>query len=199
MIRAVLGGSFDPVHDGHVAMAVHLLDEAGADRVHVVPARLSPFKTRHEASAEQRVAMLELAFAHRPDVVIDTSELDRPGPSWTVETLGDLAAAHPGDRLVLALGQDNLPELGRWRDIHRVLELAELYVFPRRGGGGVPDARELLARQGLRPDALRVAGGFEVPVASREVRAMLAAGEDVSAQVPEAVVRYIRARGLYRA
>jgi len=92
MIRAVLGGSFDPVHDGHVALATHLLHRGLADRLVVVPARISPHKNRVHAGADQRLAMVRLAFAHEPRVTVDDFEVNRPGPSFTVDTLRHLVA-----------------------------------------------------------------------------------------------------------
>lgn len=197
MTRAVFGGSFDPTHLGHVAMVDRLLADGAAGEVVLVPAAHSPFKAGHVAGPEHRLAMLELTFASRSEVVIDTRELSRPGPSYTVTTLEEMAAAHPEEKLLLVLGQDNLSGLPRWREVERLLALADLYVFPRADDLSESSALGQLRAWGLHPRSVRVAEGFRAPVSSRRVRAMLAGHEDVADLIPAAVAAYIVAHGLY--
>ncbi len=205
MNLAVFGGSFDPVHRGHVGMVDYLLQRKLADEVVVVPAALSPFKAGHQAGPARRLAMLKLAFGSRPRVAIDECELNRRGPSYTSDTLEHLAATHPGDRLWLTIGQDNLTQLPRWHEVGRILEMAGLIVFPRGEQAGQrpaePDPADLLREGGLTlaPDRVKVAADFHEPVSSRAVRARLLSGGDAAGLVPAAVAGYISRHGLYTA
>jgi len=108
-----------------------------------------------------------------------------------------LGADHPSDTLLLVVGQDNLAGLPGWRDVDRLLSLADLCVFPRDDTLDADAVRSLLAEEGLRPRGVRVVEDFRVPVSSSRVRAMLAAHEDVSSLVPAEVADYIAAHGLY--
>jgi len=190
MIRALFGGSFDPVHDGHLAVVDHVLAHGLAAAVTVVPARLSPHKDQVTAPAEERLALVRLAFAGRDAVTVDDRELRRPGPSYTVDTLRELAAAHPGDRWRLVIGADNLPGLPTWREAAALVDLAEVVVMPRGGAAAAAPA-------GLPGDRFLVAEDFDEPVSSTAIRAMLAAGKLPAAGLPAAVAARIRARGLY--
>ena len=133
MTRALLGGSFDPVHAGHVAMAAHVLERGWADVVHVVPAWLSPHKDLAAAPAAARLDMVRLAFAGLPRIVVDPREIAAGRPCRTVETLESLVADHPGDPFRLVIGADNLADFHRWSRPDRLLELAQLVVLGREG------------------------------------------------------------------
>ncbi len=200
MIRGILGGSFDPVHSGHVAMAAYVLDRGLAQVLHVIPARLSPHKDATGASAEQRLAMVRLAFQDFPGVIIDPRELDRPGPSFTVDTLTEIEGRYPGDRLLLVIGQDNLAGLGTWKDPAGLGRLAEVAVLARKdeGPGGSDQTPELPA--GLR---IRFHEDFHQPVSSTQIRAILAQTgrrpEDLEQFLPGPVAAYIVRHQLYRA
>ncbi len=201
MNLAVFGGSFDPVHIGHVGMVEHLLNRGLSDQVVLVPARRSPFKPKHEAATGQRLAMLELTFAAEAKVTIHTCELDRPAPSYTIDTLNTIAQEQPSAVLQLVVGQDNLEGLASWKSAQEILDLVTLIVFPRATGipnsltcGGV---RELIRSRGLAPKQVIVCGGFHAPVSSREVRARLSAGESVHGFVPQLVEAFIRDQNLY--
>lgn len=191
MIRAVLGGSFDPVHDGHVALTSHLLEQGLADRLVVVPARISPHKERTSAPAQDRLAMVRLAFADDPRVAVEECEVVRPGPSFTVDTLRHLVSLRPTDRWRLVIGADHLTTFATWRQTAAILEMARLLVFPRRGWPVVVPT-ELAAGR------VQVVEDFDEPVSSSEIRAMLATGTDSVTGLPAPVLALIRARGLYR-
>lgn len=199
MIRAILGGSFDPVHNGHVAMARFVLDRELAQRVHVIPALVSPHKTATGASTSQRLAMVRLAFADVAGVVVDERELKRPGPSYTVDTLQELSREHPRDRLLLVIGQDNLAGLGSWRDLAGISALARVAVLARR-----PEAEPAAAGPDRLPPGLDLAfyPDFHQPVSSSAIRAILAAspvGPDRPEDfLPPAVAEYIARHRLYR-
>lgn len=185
MIRAVFGGSFDPVHDGHLAMARAVLAAGLADRVCVVVAGRSPHKPSPAAAGAHRLAMVRLAFADWPAVDIADLELRRRGPSYTVDTLEALAAAHPGDVLRLVLGADQYRALPDWRRPERVRELAEPIVLARGGDRAAPGAVHVLA-------------DFDAPVSSSAIRAMLAEGRRPDGLVPPPVARYIASHRLYQ-
>ena len=204
MTRAVLGGSFDPVHLGHLAMVRFLLDRRLGDMVLVVPAGRSPHKGEPAAGGDHRLAMLSLVFGGMPGVRIDDREIRRSGPSYTVDTLEELAAAGSGDSLRLVIGQDNLAGFPSWRSAQRILDLADLVVLARGGEGGSdspfdPGAVTAgLRAAGLNPRRIIWAPGFDQPVSSREVRDMLAEGADPAGGLSAEVAAYIRAHGLYR-
>lgn len=181
----VFGGTFDPVHVGHLAIAQAALESATLERVLFVPARRSPLKERDPvASADDRYAMLVAATRGEPRFAVSRVELDREGPSYTVDTLEALKGE---GELFLILGSDALADLGRWRAPDRIRSLAALLVARR------PGAPE--------PDASAGARAFDAPcldISSRELRARAARGSSVRYLVPEEVWRHIERRGLYR-
>lgn len=181
----VFGGTFDPVHVGHLAIALAALEEVPLDRVLFVLARRSPLKADGpEASEDDRLRMLEAAIADEPRFAISRLELERPGPSYTVDTLESLR--DQGD-LFLILGADAADELDKWRDPERVRELATLVVAPRPGWSPPSRADRTIA---LRSPLL--------DVSSRQLRAMARSGRSLRYLVPDPVRRHIEARGLYR-
>jgi len=181
----VFGGTFDPVHVGHLAIALAALESVPLDRVLFVPVRRSPLKDRDPlASIADRVTMLEAAIANEPRFAISRAELEREGVSYTVDTLEQL---RPEGALFLILGSDALADLGRWRAPDRVRELATILVAAR------PGAPE--------PDAMHRARAFDAPrldISSRELRARAARGMSLRYLVPDAVWEHIKTRGLYR-
>ena len=181
----VFGGTFDPVHVGHLAIALAALESVPLDRVLFVPARRSPLKDRDPlASVSDRVAMLEAAVASEPRFALSPVELDRDGVSYTVDTLEALRSE--GD-LFLILGSDALADLERWREPDRIRELATILVAAR------PGAPE--------PDPMHGARAFDAPrldISSRELRARAARGMSLRYLVPDAVWEHIKERGLYR-
>lgn len=181
----IFGGTFDPVHVGHLAIALAALESAKLDRVLFVPARRSPLKDREPAaSADDRLAMLEGATRDEPRFAVSRLELDREGPSYTVDTLEALRAQ---GELFLILGSDALAEIGRWREPDRIRTLATILVA-RRPGAPEPDPRS---------------GGvaFDAPcldISARELRARAARGLSLRYLVPDEVWRHIERRALYR-
>jgi nicotinate-nucleotide adenylyltransferase len=182
----IFGGTFDPVHVGHLAIAHAALESLALDRVVFIPAKRAPLKEHGPiAGAAERLDMLELAIAGEPRFSVSRAELDRDGPSYTVDTLERLAGA---DELFLILGGDALAALSRWKDPDRITKLATLVVAER------PGAPERTGNDGIL--------AFDAPrldISSRELRARAARGLSLRYLVPEAVWRYIEARGLYRA
>jgi len=195
MIRAVLGGSFDPVHNGHLALARRVLADDLARHLHVVPAARNPHKSTCPTGDAHRLAMLRLAFADwSDDVTVEDLELRRPGPSYTVDTLEALAERHPDDDLRLLCGADNLPLFSTWKASGRLLELADLVVFARPEDAGPLDLPE-----GLKADRVHLVDDFHQDVSSTRIRAMLATGKTVANLAPPAVTAYIGTHQLYLA
>ncbi|MGQ0702096.1 MAG: nicotinate-nucleotide adenylyltransferase [Gemmatimonadales bacterium] len=177
----IFGGSFDPIHHGHLIAAVTLREALELDEVRFVVAREQPLKPQgHGAPPEHRGRMTELAVEGTRGLCLDRSELDRPGPSYTVDTLRELQAALPGAELVLLLGSDAAAELPRWREPEVVQSLARVAVFGRGAGS----------------EAVWVP---RVEISSTEIRARARAGRPIRYWVPEAVADYIAAHRLYGA
>jgi nicotinate-nucleotide adenylyltransferase len=195
----ILGGSFDPPHAGHLHAARAARAAFALDEVRFVPAARPPHKPgRVLASGADRAALVELLIAGEPDFHLDRRELERAGPSFTVETLRELAAE--GDHeLFLILGSDNLAGLADWRNVEEVLSLAQPVVVFRAGQD--PDPLSQLEGR-LSPEALaRVRRGLvliePLPISSTELRAAARRGAD--AELPLALRDYIREHDLYRA
>ena len=179
----VFGGTFDPVHVGHLAIANAALDELALDRVYFVPARHSPLKQDGPiASAEDRIAMLAAATHDETRFRVSPVELDRTGPSFTIDTLESLRDQGP---LFLILGSDAYADFERWREPARIRDLATIAVAARPGAPNAP--------QGVRMLDLPL-----MDISSRELRARAARGRSLRYLVPEAVLRYIEEHRLYR-
>lgn len=181
----VFGGTFDPVHVGHLSIAQAALECVPLDRIVFVPARRSPLKDRGPlASEEDRLAMLRLATADEPRFDVSTIELDRPGTSYTVDTLEALAG---DDVLYLVMGADAAGEFERWHRPERIRELATLLVASRPGAPTPPQQEALVV--------------FDAPcldISSRELRARSARGRSLRYLVPDPAMRYLEEHGLYR-
>ena len=201
----IYGGSFDPVHIGHLLVAESCREQAGLDRVLFVPAATPPHKQgRQLAPGADRVAMLALATGGHPAFEILASELDRGGISWTVDTLEALAAARPHDSLQLILGPDALAGLPSWRSPGRILELATPLAVEREridDVRGVVGRGALLDLLGEEKAGMIAAGRVICPaigIRSTQLRAAIRAGHSIRYQTPAAVERYIATHGLYR-
>ena len=179
----VFGGTFDPVHVGHLAIANAALDELGLDRVYFVPAQRSPLKQDGPvASAEDRLAMLTAATEDDPRFRVSTVELDREGPSFTVNTLESLRGE---GELFLILGSDAYADFDRWREPARIRDLATIVLAARPGA---PNA----------PAGVRMLDSPLMDISSRELRARAARGRSLRYLVPKAALRYIEEHRLYR-
>lgn len=189
----ILGGSFDPPHLGHLALASAAREALGLDRVHVIPAAQAPLRDgAPSAPATERLLLLRLAFDDLDWAVVDDRELRRGGVSYSVDTARELAAENPGAELHWILGADQLSRLHLWREAPELCRLVRFAVLSREGMAGEVDAS---LRDLARVTRLRVA---EVPCSSTEVRRALAAGEPVGKALPPAVAAAIEARHLYR-
>lgn len=188
MATGLLGGSFDPVHHGHLIAADRAAEALALERVVFVPCARQPLKaTGPVAEAADRAAMLRAAIAGHARFALETLELERPGPSYTVDTLRALRARWPGERLVLLLGADAAADLPRWREADEVARLAEVAVLTRPG---CPEVAAPLVRHLVATPAIEIS--------AREIRARCLAGTSIRYLVPDAVAAYIAQHGLYR-
>lgn len=155
----IYGGSFDPVHYGHVRVAQRALADLGLDRLIVVPAAVSPFKTDHapKAGLWDRLARVRAAFGGLERTVVDARELRRGGVSYAIDTVREIAAENPGAELVFVIGQDSVDGLPRWKDFEALNKLVTFVPFPRTKESST-EIRELFARNHvtLNPDAALV-------------------------------------------
>ena len=191
----VFGGTFDPVHNGHVLPVAAAAAKFELGRVLYVPARLSPHKDAAPTDARHRVAMVALAIAGRPDWSVDLEELDRQPPSFTIDTLRAIAARHPKDELWLLMGTDILAGFARWREPEAILKLARLAAFHREPyvGNGlvIPEVKSLA-------DRLAIFDAGSVKISATDLRNDLEAGRAIGGRVPGPVAEYITKQGLYK-
>lgn len=201
----ILGGSFDPVHRGHLGVARAVADALGLARVLLMPAAQAPLRdTGVRATGEQRAGMLRAAVAELVEregerrLEVDETELRRGGLSYTVETLRALRAERPGDEFVWIVGADQLARLGRWREPEELARLAEWAAYARPGYDWGKLSGAEAAAPGLRVRCVEPREGAVWEVSSSEVRERLMRGEDVRGLLPDKVIEYIRENGLYR-
>ena len=200
----ILGGTFNPPHLGHLALARHALQELGLERVLMVPAHIAPHKsTAEDPGPEHRLGMCRLSVADAADVSVCALEIERPGPSYTVDTLRVIHASDPDAHLTFIVGADTAVTLPAWREPAKLLGLADLAVAARHGSGrrGVLDAVAPLLAAG-RADASDPTAGLKfldmpaMEVSSSMARERVARGDPIEDLVGAAVARYIAEHGL---
>lgn len=197
MRLGVFGGSFDPVHYGHLLLAEYCREACRLEEVWFMPAGQPPHKRRVLTPAAQRLEMLELAVGGHDAFRASRLEIDRPGLSFTVDTLAsihdDFTRRGAPLALVLLLGGDSYRDLPSWREPSRICELAELAVVDRAAGAeGAPP------QPALGPHRVRQVTMPRIDLASREIRRRTAAGASIRYQTPRAVEQYILHHRLYR-
>jgi nicotinate-nucleotide adenylyltransferase len=190
MKLGIYGGSFDPVHLGHILVARAAIEELGLQKLFFVPAACSPFKPESQpARDELRLRLLRLALAGMNDCEIDRQEIDRGGTSYTIDTLRHFARTFPGAELFFLIGADNTAALTQWREAAELARLAVFVVVPRPGEAGA-----------LFPPMFRGRNlkGFPIRVSSSEIRARIKAGLPINHLVPAPVAEAIRGEQMYR-
>jgi len=192
----IFGGTFDPVHLGHLILAEQARDYVQLDEVWFVPASRPPQKEGQPITRfEQRLEMLELAIAGHSSFRIDPREASRPGPSYTADTLDELAAAHPEHEWFLLLGGDSLVDLPRWFDPQRIVQRATLVVMARPGTT-LPNQIDLEQNIGIKLD-VKIVPAPQIDIRSRDLRQRVHEGRSIRYLVPRAVEVYIQQRKLY--
>lgn len=187
----LFGGSFDPVHNAHVALARLALSELALDELRWIPAGQPWQKARQLADAQHREAMVRLAIEGEPRFVLDRCELKRAGPSYTLDTVREMQDREPGREWFLIVGQDQYAGLHTWRDWRELLGRVTLAVANRPGA--TPSAHPDVLRSPHRVVALPM-----MDISSTDIREHLAKGESVAELVPAAVAGYIDQHCLYR-
>jgi len=210
-LHALFGGTFDPIHYGHLRPVEALAGQIGLKKVTLLPNNVPPHRPQPQASAAQRVAMLQCAIADRPLFDIDTRELARSTPSWTVATLEALRAERGAQQpLGFIIGQDSLLTLHKWHRWQDLLSLCHLLVCKRPGYATqleTPALQQwLVAHQAQDPQQLHHApAGYiwlaDTPlfdISATEIRQRRHAGQPCTDLLPDAVIAYIDRAGLYR-
>ena len=187
----LFGGSFDPPHRAHVELARTAMQSLALDAVRWIPAGQPWQKARAITDAAHREAMVRLAISGEPRWLLDRIELQRSGPSRTLDTVAELQAPEPGTEWVLLIGGDQYANLHTWRGWERLVSLTVLAVAQRPGGRPPPDPAVLARPHTAVPLPM-------LDISSTDIRARVARGERVNALVPPAVARYIEQHHLYR-
>ncbi|MEZ5121599.1 MAG: nicotinate-nucleotide adenylyltransferase [Solirubrobacterales bacterium] len=192
----ILGGTFNPPHLGHLICAQEAVWQLELDRVVLMPVSVPPHKeAADDPGGEVRLALCQAAVAGDERLSVSRLELDRPGPSYTVDTLREIHATSPGDDLTFIVGGDMAASLPEWREPERLLELATLGVAERGETGRAQIRRRLAGLRGA--ERVRFFSMPRVDVASTDIRERVRAGRPIRYLVPDDVARLIRARGLY--
>jgi nicotinate-nucleotide adenylyltransferase len=196
----IYGGSFDPIHFGHLLLAECCREEGQLDAVWFVPAAVPPHKQRELTPAQNRIEMLELAIGGHPAFSVSRYETDRGGVNYTVETLAHFRDQDPVSEFFLLLGADMFHDLPRWRELQRVCELALPMAVRRFGetplnfaglsGIASPERIEAMRRHEVVMP--------EIGLSASDLRRRVAAGQGIRYRTPQAVEKYIETQGLYR-
>lgn len=201
MARHILfGGSFDPIHHGHLIVARAAMEKCRAAGVLFVPARISPHKThRSITTGAHRLKMISLAIKAQPAFAVSDVEINRPGPSYTWDTLDALEKRHPHYQFMLLLGWDQLTGMGTWYRTEELLARVDVAVLPRGDGAGgkIPRPAGVSART-WRKLLSAVIDTPRIDISSTAIRDRVRRGLSIAYLVPNTVGRYIHRRRLYR-
>lgn len=209
----ILGGTFNPIHNAHLRIAEEVREACHLDQVLFIPASTPPHKDVAEATPfADRLAMVEAAIAEHPEFAVSAIEAERPGKSFSVDTLEILRRENPANHYYFIIGLDSYRDITSWKDYKRLFELAHLVVITRPGVEvqnrleALPvavqqefcyasDTGEIRHRSGT---SLIFLSGTWLDISSTRIREMVAAGEAINTLAPPAVVQYITSHGLYR-
>lgn len=197
----LLGGTFNPIHSGHLALAQSAFEGFDLDKVVFIPCRKPPHKDAAPlASAEHRLAMLELAIEDDIRFEISRVEIEREGPSYSIDTVSWFAENYPGQELFFIIGADTLPELHLWKDIDRLLEKCRFISFERPGTEISRLTPEKIDLPDPWPERLLkdLSKGLRFEVSSSELRYRIAEGFSIKYLVPQPVEMYIAEHSLYK-
>jgi nicotinate-nucleotide adenylyltransferase len=185
----LFGGSFDPIHLGHLLVAQAAVEELGLEKLFFIPAAQSPFKPENQPAPDAvRLQLLRLALAGKTNCEVDEQEIRRGGTSYTIETLRDYAKRFPKAQLLCLIGADNILKLNEWCEANELAKLAEFVVIPRPG--------ESMA-EFPKPFRGRTLKGFPLGISSSQIRARVKAGLPIDQLIPPFVAEAIRGAQLY--
>lgn len=195
-LLGILGGTFDPIHLGHLRLAEEVSETLGLDRVHFVPAAVPPHRPQPVLSADARLELVTAAVAENPGFIPDDRELQRNGASYTIDTLQDFRRSHPDHHCVLILGMDAFNGLTHWHRWRELLDWAHIAVATRPGADLAESAAQLLLEHALSATQFRrrAAGGIvrieitRLDISATAIRAALRAGRSVRYLVPECLL-----------
>ena len=210
----LFGGTFDPIHWGHLRSAEEVSETFGLDRVFFVPAAVPPHKRGHTTTAARdRLRMVSLAVAENPRFEVSTAEISRPGVSYSIDTIREFAArASPADALYFIIGLDAFREIGTWKDFRAIFPLCDFIVTSRPGSKekdplkGTGIAVKKLFCYDFNSSNYRHQSGTrvffaeltDIAISASEIRALVQQGKSIRYLVPPEVEKYIKQRGLYR-
>ena len=196
MRLGIYGGTFDPIHYGHLLLAERCREELQLDEVWFIPAGTPPHKQgRVTTPARARADMVEFAVSGFPEFRVSRIEMERGGPSYTVQTLEQLRTADPSRELFLLMGADSIAELATWKDPSRILELAQVVAVNR--AGEVPDLSSLDALMQQTGRTVRIVEMPAMGVSASEIRTRVAHGQSIRFLTPRPVEMYLRQHNLY--
>ena len=199
----IFGGTFDPIHNGHIHSVESLLDELSFDFIHLLPSAVPPHRSPAYSSSEHRLKMTELAVTDQKRLIADNRESTRPGKSYTIDTLKSFRREFPDDALAFILGMDAFLDICNWKDWQQYTDYSHIVVMRRPGfsadkthsSASVTDAQGHLhtEKNGL----TYFARSRQVDISSTEIRKMISSGHDASEYLPKPVLDYIRQFQLY--
>ncbi len=196
MKLGILGGTFDPIHAGHIAAARFAMECAHLDRLLFIPTGRPPHRAAALAPEDDRLAMVRLATEDEPRFEVSDMEIKRGGLSYTSATMAELHRTHPDDELFLILGWDAARLFRTWHEPDRVASLASVVILGRPGTE--PPTPSEMTALGLRPERVIKCFGGTPDISGSALRGEIAAGRPVTGKLPAPVERYIAERGLYR-
>ena len=179
----IYGGTFDPIHHGHLILAREAREKLGLEKLIFVPARIAPHKRAPFASAEMRLSMLQAAVERENGLEVDDCELRRPPPSYTIDTVESIQARKSGADIYYLIGEDNLAGLANWRQFDRLQKLVRFVVLDRTGAEAT-HGYPIIARK--------------IDISATGIRKRVASGQSIRYLVPESVEEIIRRNNLYR-
>jgi nicotinate-nucleotide adenylyltransferase len=204
----VLGGTFDPVHNGHCRIALEIYQQLSLDELRFVPCRQPPHRSMPQAGGEQRLAMLQLAIAGQPEFIVDERELRRDGPSYMVDTLASMRAEEPDVSLCLILGGDAFAGLMSWHHWRQILDLAHLVIAHRPGAGLILEGellevyqrcqvRDVSALQASSAGRIFLCPVTQLDISSTRIREQQKGGGSARYLLPDDVWVYMQQQQLY--
>lgn len=200
MRRAIFGGSFDPIHNGHVNLVRQICGKVKLDQVIVMPTAISPFKQNSErkpAATADRFEMCRLAFADMPFVTVSDYEISLSEVSYTVNTLRHFRAAYPEDKLFFIMGSDMLLSFEKWRNYEEILSMCTVIAASREDGEADMDKLEVQAEKLRKHGEVLLVSTDAYEMSSTEIREKIIKNQDISCYVPKNVVKYILEHKLY--